>query len=84
MVDYLIVFFQHLGKDENVIQVYNHDSFYYEIPKDIIYHNLECDRTVYYAEKHYKRFKKTMVSIKDSLSLINRLDVDIVESPAYV
>jgi len=79
-----MVFFQHLGKDENVIQVYNHDYFCYEVPKDIIYHSLECSRAVYCTEKHYKRFKKTMVSIKNSLSFITRLDADIVESPVYV
>ena len=79
-----MVFFQYLGKDENVIQVYNHDSFCYEVTKYIIYHSSECSRTVYYAEKHYKRFKKTMVSIKDSFSLITRLDTDIVESLVYV
>jgi len=45
---------------------------------------LECGRAVCHTEKHYKRFKRTVVSAKDNLSLIIRLDADIVELPVYI
>jgi len=45
---------------------------------------LEGSRTVSHTKKHHKWFKKSAVNTKDSLSLITRLDVNIIRSPTYV
>jgi len=45
---------------------------------------LEYSKTVSHVKEHYQRFKKTAVSAEGSFPLIPRLDVDIVESPAYI
>jgi len=77
-----LVVFQDLSEDEDV-QVDYHNSISYKILKNVIYHSLECSRTVSYVEKHHQRFKETIVSAKCSLPLILWLDVDIIEFPAY-
>jgi len=52
--------------------------------EDIIYHSLKDSRTISHTKEHYQRFKEFMVHVKDSFSLITRLDSDIVKFLANV
>ena len=79
-----MVVFKSLSKDKNVIQIDYYNLFYYEVLKNVIHHSLECNRTINHSKEYYQKFKKTMVSVKDSLLLISRLYVDIVETLAYI
>jgi len=45
---------------------------------------LEYSRTVSYAEKYYQEFKESAVHIRDSLPLIFRLYMGIVETLVYI
>jgi len=45
---------------------------------------LEGGGTVSHTKEHLKWFKKSTVNTKGSLSLITRLDVNIIKFPTYV
>jgi len=48
-----IILFQCLSKDQDIIQIYNYDSFCYKAVKDIIHHNLEYSKAVCYTKEYY-------------------------------
>jgi len=45
------------------------------VPEDVIYHRLECGRTVCEAEEHDQRFEKASVRPKGSLPLVLFFDL---------
>ena len=57
-VDYLIVLFQCPNKDQNVVQIYYHDIFYYEVSKNIIYHSLESSGLFFMPKNITKDLKR--------------------------
>ena len=80
----MVLLFQYLDKDQNIVQVHYHDIFYYEVLKNVIHHSLESSSAVCHNKEYYQEFKKTAVYIEDSLPLITRLDANIVEASAHV
>ena len=82
-MNYLVVFIQYLGKDQNIVQIY-HDIFHYEVLKNIVYHSLEGGRIVSHIKEYYSRFKKATDYVESYFSLVTRLDVDIVKVLVYV
>ena len=55
---------QCLGKYEDIVQIHNHNPFYYEVSKNIIHHSLEYCRAVSHTEEYHQEFKESVVSIK--------------------
>jgi len=82
--DYSIILFQYLSENYNIVQVYYHNEFHYEIPKDAIHHSLESSQTVSYTKKYHQEFEKSVICIEDCFLLVARLDIDIVETSAYI
>lgn len=82
--NHFIVLFQYLDKDQNVVQIYYHNIFYYEVSKDVVYHNLEGSQAVSYTKEHHQRFKKFMVHTKGCLPLVPKFDMDIIETLTYI
>lgn len=82
--DHFVVLFLCPGKDQNIIQIYYHDTFCYEVLKNVIHHSLEGDWAIGHTKEHYQKFEKTMVYIDGSIPLFTGLDTDIVEALVYV
>jgi len=76
--------FLHLGKDQDVIQIDYHNAFYYEVLEDVIHHDLESGQTVSHPEKYYQGFKQVLIGLEGCLSLISRLNMNIIETPMDV
>ena len=72
------------GKDQNVVQVDHHDTFCYEVPEDVIHHDLEGGRAVGYAKEHYQRFEQASIGLEGCLPLVSRLNADVVETPTNI
>ena len=83
-LDHLFMFFFHLHKDQNVVQVHYHNPFGYEGPEDVIHHSLKGGRTVGHSEECHERFKEAVVSAEGCFPFISRLDAYIIEIPADV
>jgi len=49
--------FLYLGEDQDVVQVNYHNTFHYEVPKDIVHHGLEGGLTVSHSKEHYQGFE---------------------------
>ena len=60
----LLVVFQGLSKDEDVVQVDYYDLIYYKVLKYII-HSLKHSGAVSYSKEYYQRLKKFIVSVED-------------------
>jgi len=82
--DCLLVFFLHLGEDQDIIQIDHHDTLRYEVPEDVVYHGLEGGWTVGHSKEHYQEFEQTSIGPEGCLSLIHGLNVDVVETPADI
>jgi len=78
------VFLLHPCKDQNVVQVYYHDSFGYESPEDVVHHSLEGGRTVGHSEEHHKGFKEAAIGAEGCLPFVSGLDTYIIETPLDV
>jgi len=78
------MFFLHLRKDQDVVQVYYYDLFSYDGSEDVIHHSLESSRTIGHSEEHYEWFEQTTVGTKSHLPFISGLDVYIIEAPMDV
>jgi len=55
--DRLHVLFFYLGEDQDVVQIDHHDTFYYEVPEDVVHHSLEGGQTVSHSKEHYQEFE---------------------------
>ena len=60
-VDHFMVLFQYLSEDKNIVQVYNYDSFRYEVIENIIYYSLEGGYIISYIKEYYQNFKKSTI-----------------------
>src|SRR5215471_7504034 len=80
----LSVLFQSLGKDEDIIQIDQNDSFSYQLPENIVHHRLEGGRTVGESKEHDQGLKKTMICPKSCFPLVSRFNANIIESPTNV
>jgi len=78
------MFFQCLDKDQNIIQIYYNNTFYYKALKNIVHYSLEHREAVGYTKEYYQRFKKSIFCIKYCLLLITRLNTNIVEFPVDI
>jgi len=78
------VFFLCLGEDQDVIQIDYHDTLYYEVLEDVVYHGLEGGQTVGHSKEHYQEFEQTSIGPEGCLPLIPGLNVDVVETPADI
>ena len=80
-LDYLAVFFQVFGEDEDIINVYAYDTAANEILENIIHLGLEGGWAVSHAIQHYQRFKEPSVTPKGHFSFVTFLDSDILVAP---
>lgn len=55
-----MVLFQCLGEDQDVVQVYYHNTFCYKVLKDVVHYSLESGEVVCYTKEYHQRFEKTM------------------------
>ena len=83
-LDSFSILFNSPGEDKDIIQVHYYYSFSDKVPEDVVYHCLEDSQTISHFKKHHQEFKQTIVYIEDSLLLIFRLDVYVVETPVDV
>ena len=60
-VDHFVVLFQCLSEDKDIVQVYNYDSFRYEVIENIIYHSLEGGQIISHIKEYYQNFKKSTI-----------------------
>jgi len=49
--------FFYLGEDQDVVQIDHYDTFYYEVPEDVVHHSLEGGQTVSHSKEHYQGFE---------------------------
>ena len=82
--DCSFVFFFHLCKDQNVVQVHYYDSLSYEGSEDVVHHSLEGGRTIGYSKEHHERFAETAIGIEGHLPFISGLDAHVIETPADI
>src|SRR5882724_2074447 len=71
-------------KNEDVVHVYDYNSFIDELSEDVIHHRLENCWAVSETKEHDKRFEQASVHPKGCLPLISILDSHIVVSPSDV
>jgi len=76
--------FLHLGEDQDVVQVDHHNTFCYEVPKDVVHHGLEGGWTVSHSKEHYQGFKQASIGSESCLPLISGLNANIVETPTDI
>jgi len=76
----LYILFLHLGEDQDVVQVDHHNTFCYEVPKDVVYHGLEGGQTVSHSKEHYQGFKQASIGSEGHLPLVFGLNANIVET----
>jgi len=72
------------GKDQDVVQVDYHDTFRYEVPKDVVHHSLEGSRAVSHTKEHYQGFKQASIGPEGCFLLISGLNADVVKTPTNV
>jgi len=75
------VLFLRLGEDQDVVQVDHHNTFYYEVPEDVVHHGLEGGWTVSHSKEHYQGFEQASISSEDHLPLVSGLNANIIETP---
>jgi len=72
------------SKDQDVVQIDHHDTFRYEVPKDVIHYGLEGGQAISHAKEHYQGFEQALIGLEGCLPLISRLNADVVQTPANV
>jgi len=65
-----MILLQSLGKDQDIVQIYYHNIFHYQVLEDVIYYSLKDSKTVSYTKEHYQKFKKFTVYMEGYLLLI--------------
>ncbi|KAG5336701.1 hypothetical protein C0989_012070 [Termitomyces sp. Mn162] len=51
----LMVFLQYFGIDEDVVKVYTHYAFCYEVPEDVVHHGLKGGRAISESKEYNKQ-----------------------------
>ena len=46
------MFLLHPSEDQDVVQIDYHNTFYYEVSEDVVYHSLEGGQTVGHSKEH--------------------------------
>jgi hypothetical protein len=80
----LVMLFNVLGEDENVVKVYTNDPFHNEILENVIHHGLEGRGRVSESEKHHQRFIEVAIGMKCHLPLIACLHPHILVPPPHI
>jgi len=70
--------------DADVVKVHTDHSFHDKVLKDLIYHCLECRRTVCKAKEHHQWFEQPATHPKCSLPLITFLHSHILVPPSHI
>ncbi len=78
------MFFQVLGEDQNIVEVYRDLSFGNEVAEDVIHHPLKRGGRVREAKEHDGGFKQSTVGAKHCFLFVGFLDSDVVVSPTNV
>ena len=73
-----------LCKDQNVVQVYYDNPFYYNGSEDIVYHSLESSGAVGHSKEYYEGFEEAAIGAEDCFPFISGLDVYIIETLADI
>ncbi|KAG5348548.1 hypothetical protein C0989_010011, partial [Termitomyces sp. Mn162] len=79
-----MVFLQHLGVNEDVIEVYTHYALCYEVPEDVVHYGLEGGGAVGESKEHNEWLKQSPVGLEGGLPLIPFLDMHIVVTPLNI
>jgi len=64
--------------------MYYYDVFCYKISENIVDYSLKDNRAISHIKEYYQRFKKSTLHTEDYLSLVVRLNIDIIEFLAYI
>ncbi|KAG5335563.1 hypothetical protein C0989_001005, partial [Termitomyces sp. Mn162] len=80
----LVVFFQHFGVDEDVVEVYAHYTFGNEVSEDVVHHCLKGGWAIGESKEYNKRFKQFLVGLEGSIPLVFLLVVHIVVAPPEI
>ena len=72
------------SEDQDVVQVDHHDTFCYEVPKDVVHHSLEGDQAVSHAKEHYQGFEQASIGPEGCLPLVSGLNANVVETPTNI
>ena len=84
LLDSLGILFYSPSKDEDIVQVDYYNLFCNEILEDIVYNCLEDSWAVGHSKEHYQGLEQFTVGTKDSLLLIFRFNLYIVEIPINI
>ena len=52
-VDHFMVLFQYLSENKDIVQVYNYDSFRYEVIENTIYYSLEGGYIISHIKEYH-------------------------------
>jgi hypothetical protein len=72
------MFFQVLGEDEDVVDVYAYNAAADEILQDVNHHGLESGWAVSHAIQHYQWFKESSVTLEGHFPFLPFLDSDVL------
>ncbi|KAG5338852.1 hypothetical protein C0989_005822, partial [Termitomyces sp. Mn162] len=76
-----MVYIQHFGVDEDVIEVHAYYAFHYEVLEDVVHHGLEGGQAVGETKEHNEQLEQSPVGLEGSLPLIFFLNVHVVVTP---
>ncbi|KNZ76364.1 hypothetical protein J132_10643 [Termitomyces sp. J132] len=80
----LMVFLQHFGVDEDVVEVHAHYTLCNEVPEDVVHHGLKGGWAVSETKENNEWLEQCPVGPEGCLPLVSLLNVHIVVTPPDV
>jgi hypothetical protein len=78
------MFFQGIGEDEDIVQIYQHVPFINDFPQDVVHKGLKGGWGVSEPKKHDGWFEESSVCAEGGLPFIAFFDTDVVIPGANV